>query len=153
MNPAILARLQFLHIVFRGSPASAVESRERDAPPAQPVVANRLSRLHAHDDRGILFDLADLTELDVFRETGHQRRAEAGPAEVPGAETRKKEKQHATQNNGSRRHAESGKTQRAIQFSIALGVRVEGGRDCADGSAAQFHSNESGNAEQEKDEK
>jgi len=40
--------------------------------PAQPVVGNRLAGLYAHDDRGILFDLADLTELDVSGETGHQ---------------------------------------------------------------------------------
>ena len=96
INPAILTRLQSLRVVLRGGPPPAIESRKRDAPPAQPVVTNRFSCLYAHDHCGILFDLADLTELDVFRETGHERGVEAGAAEIPGAETRKKEKQHAT---------------------------------------------------------
>src|SRR5258708_11660323 len=153
VNPATIARVQFLCAAIHGAPPPAVESRKRDAPPAQPVVSNRFSCLYAHDHRGILFDLADLTKLDVSRETGHERGAEAGAAEVPGAETREKEKQHATQNDGSRRHAESRKTKRAIQSSIALRVHMKDGRNGADGSAAQFHSNESGNTEQEEDQK
>src|SRR5712692_7447993 len=152
-NPAVIIRLQFLRIVLRGAPPSAVEGRKRDAPPAQPVVTNRLARLYAHDDRGILFDFADLTEFDVFRETGHEGGTEAGPAEVAGAETREKEKKHAADNDGSAGHAESGKTQRTIQFSIALGVKMEGRRNRAKGAAAQFHSDKSGNTEQEKGEK
>src|SRR5439155_21100599 len=135
------------------SPPPPVERRERTAPPAQPVVTHRLSRLHAHHYCGILFDFADLTKLDVFGEAAHERGAEAGAAEVPGAETRKKEKQHATKNDGSGGHAKSGKTQRAIQSSIAPGVQMESRRDGSDGSAAYFHSNESGNTKQEKDEK
>src|SRR2546421_938036 len=135
-NPAILFGLQLFRLVIRRSPPPPVKGRERDAPPAQPVVIHRLTRLHAHYYCRIPFDFADLTELDVFGEAGHKRRAEAGAAEISGAETRKKEKQHATKDDGSDRHAQSRKTQRAIQSSIALGVQMESRRDGADGSAA-----------------
>jgi len=57
----------------------------------------------------------------------------------PALKRGKKKKQHATQNDGARRHAESGKTKRAIQSSIALRVHMKNGRDGAEGSAAQFH--------------
>ena len=135
-NPPILFGLQFFRLVIRRSPPPPVKGRERNAPPAQPVVTDWLTRLHAHYYCGIPFDFADLTELDVFGEAGHKRRAEAGAAEISGAETRKKEKQHATKDDGSDRHAQSRKTQRAIQSSIALGVQMESRRDGADGSAA-----------------
>src|SRR5260370_366911 len=135
-----------------GGKREARESRKGEAIPVELVVTNRFSCLYAHNHRGILFDLADLTELDVFGETGHERGAKAGATEVARAETREKEKQHATQDHRSGRHAESGKTQCAIQSSVALGVHMKNRRDGAEGSAAQFHSHESGNAEQEKDE-
>src|SRR6266853_4103480 len=136
VNPAILFGLQLFRLVIRRSPPPPVKGRECNAPPAQPVVTHRLTRLHAHYYCGIPFDFPDLTELDVFGKAGHKRRAEAGAAELSGAETRKKEKQHATKGDGSDRNAQSRKTQRAIQSSIALGVQMESRRDGANGSAA-----------------
>src|SRR6266513_3164061 len=136
VNPAILFGLELLRLGIRRSPPPPVEGRERNAPPAQPVVTHRLTRLHAHYYCGIPFDFADLTKLDVFGEAGHKRRAEAGAAEISRAETRKKEKQHSTKDDGSDRHAQGRKTQRAIQSSFALGVQMESRRDGADRSAA-----------------
>ena len=50
MNPSVGTWLQRLRSTLGGTPARAVKGRQRDSPPAQPVVANGLSGLHAHDD-------------------------------------------------------------------------------------------------------
>src|SRR6266566_1215440 len=94
-------------------------TRKGNPSPAQPVVSNRLPRLHAHDHGGVLLDLADFTQLHIIGEAAHQRGTEAGAAQITGAKARKKEKQRTSQEDGSCGHTQSGQTQRASQPPIA----------------------------------
>src|SRR6266566_1215442 len=108
-----------LRVGLGGTPPLSIKSRKSNPSPAQPVVSNRLPRLHAHDHGGVLLDLADFTQLHIIGEAAHQRGTEAGAAQITGAKARKKEKQRTSQEDGSRGHTQSGQTQRASQPPIA----------------------------------
>ncbi len=116
-------------------------------------ITHRLAGAHAHDDGRIFLDLANLAELDIVAEPGHQRWLQTGAAQITGAETRKEEKQRATDNHGSQSYAERGKDQRAIEAAFLFRLDINFRRDRALRSAPHFEPYESGDAKQEKKKK
>ena len=69
-------------------------------------ITHRFAGAHAHHNRGIFLDLADLAQLDVVAEAGHQRRLQTRAAQIAGAETRKEEKESAADDHGAESHAQ-----------------------------------------------
>ena len=152
MNPAIGLHSKYLRGARAGTPTLPVKGGQRDASPAQPFVSDWLASLHAHHDLGAFLDLADLAQLDVVREPGHQRWAEADAAQIAGLEPREEEKEHASEQDGSDSHAKRGKTQRAVEFAFCL-TECESGRNGSGNATTQFQPDERSDSGQKEKEK
>src|ERR1700687_3627652 len=138
---------------MRFGPPLPIESGERGPAPAQHRVRDGLARFYAHHDFGVLLDLANLPEFDIVAEGRHQRWLQAGAAQIARGESRKNKKQRSAQNDGTKRDGQRGEAQRAAQAALLGGLPAERRSERAVRAAAHFHSEESGDAEKQKNEK